>query len=215
MRNNGIASIIAFACLLVAAPTHAQQGAPEDATLALPASSDATNYSVAIPIFRYIATKYTNSPIAAQAWGRLGDCYFALAANAPADYETATNAFNMAIESSFADATARSMAELRMGQALEAMARLKPTGEQKPLFAAALLHFLNVLHGSNLHEGEQPDLYWVKEAGVAAAALSEELGEWRQAKQFYQELQTLAPPMRGWLEKKIARVEEHLSTEKH
>lgn len=188
---------------------------PELAAQALFASGDAwqkadaskAGEGEAIRIFRYIINTYTNNPISAMAWGRLGDCYFALAASDPSQYAIVTNAFTQVMESSLADASLRSMAEFRLGQALEAMARLKPPAEQKAAFTAALGHFLRVVYGGNLKDNEPADVYYVKLAALEAASLCEELGEWSQAIQYYQTLEKIAPPLQALLEKKIARAQ--------
>jgi hypothetical protein len=44
--------------------------------------------------------------------------------------------------------------------------------------------------------------------------VAESLEEWSQALTIYQSLQKLLPPLQGALEKKIARVQEQLATEK-
>ena len=186
-----------------------------DATMSLPLTNNPSKYSDAIEMFRIITTKYSNRPIAALAWGRLGDCYYAIATNA-SQFEKASNAFEevMAMEPNLADATTRSMAEFRLGQTLAAMSRLAPVADQKPLFTLALDHWLNVIHGDNLRDNEPADLVWAREAGLEAGKLAEELGEWNQAVQIYQELLKSMPPLRSSLEKKIAKAQENLLSEK-
>ena len=183
-----------------------------DASIALPSATTAAKYENAIYYFHLVVNTYTNSPIAAQAWGRLGDCYFALPGNEASQYENASNAFAKVIimDSNLADATTRSMAEIRLGQTLEALARLAPASGQKSLLEIALEHFTNVLYGKNLRDAEQADKFWVKEAGLEAGKLAEDLREWDQARQFYERLLTIVPSLRATLEKKIARAQDNL-----
>jgi TolA-binding protein len=184
-----------------------------DAALALPPATTPGKYQNAIYFFRLVVDTYTNTPIAIRAWGRLGDCYFALPENQMSQYETASNAFTLIINANaaLADATTRSMAEIRLGQTLEAMSRLPGAADPKGLTLQALKHFMNVLYGSNLRDTEQADLIWVKEAGLDAGKLAEDLGENAQAVQFYERLISIAPPLRATLEKKIAKLQESQS----
>ncbi len=181
-----------------------------DAALELPLATSPGKYDNAIYFFRVVADNYTNTPIAARAWGRLGDCYFALPGNELSQYETASNAFTvvMGMNSVLADATTRTMAEIRLGQTLTAMAALPAAADAKGLQTLALKHFMNVLYGGNLRDGEQADLFWVKESGLEAGKLAEAMGEKEQAVQFYQRLMEIVPPLRATLEKKIAKLRE-------
>jgi hypothetical protein len=63
----------------------------------------------------------------------------------------------------------------------------------------------------NLREGESPDWFWVKKAGLEAARLAERLGDWPVAVNLYRRLQELLPPLRESLERKIQRAREPAS----
>ena len=52
------------------------------------------------------------------------------------------------------------------------------------LLREAATHYLNVVLGDNLRDDEKADPYWIKEAGLAAARVDEELGQWDQAVRF-------------------------------
>ncbi|HZQ46939.1 MAG TPA: tetratricopeptide repeat protein, partial [Verrucomicrobiae bacterium] len=174
-----------------------------DANMALPADSNPAKYKYAIDIFRKIATGYTNSRFAPLAWGRLGDCYHALATNDPAQFEAATNAYQKVVDSELADATTRSMAECGIAQSLEGRARLDSPDRQGLWLGQAVQHYLNVLLGTNLRDGEEAD-FWYQQAGMAAGRLDEELGEWDKAVGIYKSLVDRLPPLQSELEKKIA-----------
>lgn len=178
-----------------------------DATMMLPSGAYPNRYKDAAAIFSDIATGYTNNPIAPLALGRLGDCYGFLAANDPGQFEPATNSYQKVIDSRLADAPTRSMAECRIGQALEGRARLEAPTQRLALLQQSVNHYLNVVLGSNLRDNEEADPFWVKEAGLAAARVDEDLGEWDKAVNVYQTLsEQLAgiPQLQSYLEKKIA-----------
>jgi hypothetical protein len=72
-----------------------------------------------------------------------------------------------------------------------------------------------VLYGKNLRDGETPDAFWTKKAGLQAAALAETLGEWPQAVNVYQRLEELLPQLKDSLEKKIADAQENFPPPKN
>jgi hypothetical protein len=80
----------------------------------------------------------------------------------------------------------------------------------------ALDQYLDVFfYEKILRDGEQPDWWWVKHAGQEAARVAESLDEWSQALNVYQGLQKLLPSLQASLEKKIARAQERLASEKN
>lgn len=174
--------------------------------------STATNaysyYVEAIGIFNSILLNNSSNGIAPRVWGRKGDCYLQLGAEDPQNslnYVSATNAYQTVIDSKIADISARSQAEAGLAIALEKMAGQKGA-DQRELMEAALRHYLNVVYGQNLRDGEQSDVHWLKEAGLAAARLAEELGEWQEAVNLYQRLMEDLPPLRPELQKRINKV---------
>lgn len=89
--------------------------------------------------------------------------------------------------------------------------------ERVALLKLARDYYLDVFYQKNLREGETPDLFWVKEAGLGAAHVAEadELREWPQAESFYRDLQKLLPQMKDTLEKGIARAREQAARDKN
>ena len=104
---------------------------------------------------------------------------------------------------------ARSQAEVKLAKVLEKQAALKSNPEQTQLLELSLNHYLNVVYGSNLLEGEKLDLYWVQQAGLSAGNLAESLKQWEQAASLYKRLQDLLPTSRDVLQKKIDKAREH------
>jgi hypothetical protein len=87
--------------------------------------------------------------------------------------------------------------------------------DQTALLQLALQNYLDVLYGKNLRDGEIPDSFWLKKAGLQAAGVAETLGEWPQAVAVYQRLEDLLPPLRESLENKIAAAQGHLPPKKN
>ncbi len=159
----------------------------------------------AVEIFSTIPQTFTNEQAAA-AWGRMGDCYLQLAVQNPAAYGSASNAYWQVIKYPPAGVAARSQAEVGLGLVAEQLAKSRSGPERIALLRQARDDYLDVFYEANLRDGETPDLWWVKEAGLNAArvAESEPFQEWSEAGKFYARLAELLPQMRAMLEKKIA-----------
>ncbi len=139
--------------------------------------------------------KITNA-LAPLALGKIGSAHFARAATTPdpqTHYQNATNSFLKAMTWPGADATARGFAEIGLALALE---KLRLPRE-------AVEHALNVVYGTRLREGEQPDLAAMKTAGLEAGRMLEALQSWGEAIKLYERLREVFPPLRPQLERKI------------
>src|SRR5439155_3563906 len=91
------------------------------------------NYSEAITAFKKVILVDPTNELAVLAWGRIGDCYFQLAAQEPAGFQNATNATNayaQVVLSRTANVAARSQAEVGWGNVVEKMAE-KLTGPER------------------------------------------------------------------------------------
>ena len=175
------------------------------------------NFVTAIKVFTAICQNYAGTPqawLVPLAWGEMGDCYLQLAGQPQGAhfYDDATNSYAQVIHSPQADAAARSQAQLGVGLVLEKRAAQATGPDQTALLQQALQNYLDVLYGRNLREGEMADPFWVKKAGLQAAGVAEELGEWPQAVNIYRRLEQLLPLLRDMLEKKIANAQEHVPT---
>lgn len=162
------------------------------------------NYAQAIPAFTRITQKFPTDPRAAAAFGRLGDCYLQLGAQDPKNYDSALEAYRRCLEHPLADVAVRSQASVGLGLVLERQAALKPAPEQAPLLKQALDHYLNVVYGQTLREGERADPFWVKEAGLRALAVVEGQQRWEEAVRLYERLIGLIPALRPSLERRLA-----------
>ncbi|MEO5803726.1 MAG: tetratricopeptide repeat protein [Verrucomicrobiota bacterium] len=180
-------------------------------------SNPNTDIGQAINAFSRI--KSSTNILGVLATGRVGDCYFQWAgqdaAQAQARYDKALEYYGTVIESNVADISARSRAEVGVGNVCLKMAGIKPDSQKRAWVDAALKRYMNVVSQSNLHEGESFDAKWIYEAGIAAGKICESSEQWEQAKNIYLELAKLLPPLRLALEKKIATAQTHLETAKN
>lgn len=168
-----------------------------------PETNRAAHFEEAIRVFGKIHERQPTNEIAALAWGEIAKCYWQLQS-----WSNALSAFERVMNAPAAGPGARSEAQIGLALLLEDMARGEPTTNQPALLRAALSHCLDVLYLKNLREGESPDWFWVKKAGLEAARLAERLGDWPVAVSLYRRLQELLPPLRDSLERKIQRARE-------
>jgi len=106
-----------------------------------------------------------------RAWGRVADCYLQL--GTAEGYDSATNYYS-AVLTNAADVATRSMAEVGLGVALEAMAKsASAPAELAPLLDAAFNHYTTVFYEKNIRDGETADPFWIEKSGLAASKLAE------------------------------------------
>jgi TolA-binding protein len=173
-------------------------------------NNPSANFELATNVFGRICQLYPTNELGALAWGEIGDCDLQLGA-----YDPATNAYAQVVTSPFANISARSQAQIGFGLVLEKRAAQAAEVDQTALLQLALQNYLDVLYGKNLHDGEVPDSFWVKKAGLQAAGVAETLDEWPQAVAVYRRLEELLPPLRESLENKIMAAREHLPPAKN
>jgi TolA-binding protein len=169
------------------------------------------NYAEAIKVFSSVERNYPSNQLAAQAQGMMGNCYLVLAGSDPPEpraYQAASNVYQRAIENPAATVAVRSQAEVGLATVLENQARTE-TGElREALLSQALDHLLNVFYEKNLGPDEEPDLFWVKQAGWEAGRLAELLQAWPQALKLYQRLEVMIPSLEPLLQNKILKASQ-------
>jgi tetratricopeptide (TPR) repeat protein len=139
----------------------------------------------------------TNGFLAAQAFGQLGACLLAdvpLQTNVDTRTATLTNAANMFqavldLPRAQADASACGQARFGLGQ----VAKLRGQPEE------ALLHYLEVVEG----DPRDSDPYWIQQAGVAAAELTEAKKDWITAANVYNRVKRVVPSLAADMDKRI------------
>jgi TolA-binding protein len=176
-------------------------------------SHDSTNkqadFEEAIKVFTKICDEFPTNRLVSLAWGEKANCLLQWAQYSH-QYDTASNAFQQVIRSPAADSSARSTAKVGLGVVLEKQAAQKTGEEQAALLKLALDQYLDVLYGNILRDGEKPDLFWLRRAGLDASRLAGDLREWRQAVNICSRLQELLPSLRASLEEKKLKFQKNL-----
>lgn len=168
------------------------------------------NFAEAINAFSRITQNYPTNPIVALAYGRIAECHFQLAIQDVSRYKLAIEFFKLAAESLLADASTRSLAEVRWGKTLENQAQLKPAAEQQPLLDEALKHYQKVVYQSNVAEGEQADPVSINQAAQAMGRLLEGQQRWLEAHNLYKALLEILPTLKTTWEKKIIQTRDRI-----
>ncbi len=168
------------------------------------------NFALATNEFFQIVQLNPTNEQSALAWFYVGECNGQLG-----NYDAATNAYAQVFNSPFANNSARSQAQIGFGIVLEKKAALAAGTNQIALFQLALQNYADVLYKNNLRDGEQPDSFWRKKAGMQAAGLAEALGNFEVATNVYAHLEELFPQAKDSLERKIAAVRARLPAVKN
>ena len=127
---------------------------------------------------------------AAPAFGRMGDFFFQ-----GKDYAGAKQMYTAALACDLLDKDTRCQAEIGLGNTA---LMLQQTND-------ALLHFNTVLYHI-----DDPGSFWMTQAGQAAGAVLENLGQWEAAKNVYQRVLNAVPASRPVLERKISVAQENM-----
>jgi len=165
---------------------------------------DSTNklkdYRDAAAIFNDIESSSSNR-LAILACGQKANCILQYAQNLQQTNEL-TNvvaSFQKIVISILADATARSIAKVGIAVVLEKQGNWQKAKDE----------YLDVFYEKLLRDGEKPNPFWTKRAGMDAARLAEAHGEWDQAFSVYKRLLDKFPELRELLQKKIFRAKEN------
>ncbi|HXS68884.1 MAG TPA: hypothetical protein VN761_08575, partial [Candidatus Polarisedimenticolia bacterium] len=176
-----------------------------DATISQDSTNKMKDLNDAIQSLKTIVVTQSNTPPAALAWGRMGDCYFALGADDANQYTNAAAFYRKVIEAPFASRDARNEARFKLGYTLEKQAGPKTGADQTEALNQALNQYVDAFY-QGLNDSEKPSPFWTKKSGLAAAQLAETLQKWQLEINLYKELKNLIPVLAPTCEKKIAKV---------
>lgn len=179
-------------------------------------TNELANFQKAIAVFTTIQQDYPDTEYAALAWGEIAKCNRQLASQGGVFFTNAIFAYQQVVNSPQANIAPRSEAKVGLGLIAEALAETRSGEAKTALLRQARDQYLDVFYYEKiLRDGEQPELFWVKQAGLNAARVIESAAEtpedWEQARKVYQDLQKLLPPLSASLDKKIDRVRERLA----
>lgn len=147
---------------------------------------------------------------AAQASGRIGDCYVQLGATDPNQYTNALSAYRMVLQTPGALNEAKNEARFAIGMVIEKQAALASGADQTALMQAALDQYANAFY-EGLHDAGQPSPFWTEKSGLAAGQIAETLQRWDSAKKIYQQLKELLPVLGPVCDRKIQKADAHLT----
>src|SRR5579883_200379 len=168
-----------------------------DTWLSRNSTNKLADYREAFKTFDLICTTYPTNRIAPLAWGQKAICLLQFAPSS-GDYTNAISSFQQVLDSPLADATARSIAEVGLALTLEKLADTKADPEKTELLEAARQHYHRVFYNIDfLRDGEQPDPFWTRRAGLDEARLAADRLHMREhAIRVYERLQEMFPALR-------------------
>lgn len=170
------------------------------------------NFVEAAKVFNRIVTQFPTNKLAPLALARKGDCHSMLSEYYPESLGVAMEAYRavVAMAPPVVAVAAHNQAEVGLALLIKRMAEGKPAAEREKLLRQALDHLLNVVYGTNLN-GETPDPFYLKKAGLEAGRLAEALGDTGAALELYRRLIEQAPSMRTLWETRIASLQQRLA----
>jgi hypothetical protein len=141
-------------------------------------SQDSTNklndYRYALTAYEQVPSLCPSNEMTALALGQKASCLLQCA-QSPQDYVAVSNAFRQVIEEPHADGKVRTIATIGLGVTLEKLAQSTNGDERAEFLNLALSQYLDAMIGKGLREGEKPDSFWTRDAGIRAARLAESL----------------------------------------
>jgi len=173
-----------------------------DVLMSKPTTNLTARYEAAIIAFGKIPQNYPTNRLVPLAWGKIGDCYFQLAAQDTNQYRNASQFYNRVLDSKQATWASRCQAEIGLGLIDEKLAQLRPGPEQAALLTSAQDHYANVLYEKTRRPSEPRDPFWLEEAGLKAARLAELGHRWQEAASLYSRLKELLPALGPMLDAK-------------
>jgi len=147
------------------------------------------NYAEAMKVLEGIPRQYATNKLAALALGQRA-CYalqWAQSTTAGDKYDVVSNAFTEVIKSPQANVTATNIATIGLGVVLEKLALQRPD-EGRKYRELALEQYVNVFLND-----QEPEMFWIKFAGMEAGRLAYDMREWEKASKIYQRLQKMLP----------------------
>jgi hypothetical protein len=153
------------------------------------------SYREAFNVYHLICQSYPSNSIAALAWGQKAICLLQFAQVAQ-DFSSVSNDFQQVLDSPQAGVMARSAAEVGLAVTLEKLADTLPDPDKTRVLNLALSHYTRVFYDNDfLREGEKPDPFWTRKAGMEVGRLAERLQLREQAINVYRRLEQMFPPL--------------------
>ncbi len=178
-----------------------------EAYLQRPNTNVQENFREALRIYRQVPQFFAGDPLVARALGEMANCHLQLE-----EFDKARELYEKILADPAADVSARQQAQVGIGHVQRAQARLAQaagsTAEAVSLMDAALKSYLDVFY--NEPSGEEVDLFWVREAALRAAEISEAQRNWERAIAIYTRLSEKIPALHDALARKASLARERL-----
>jgi len=157
-------------------------------------------FSRAILAFEEIIKNFPESPLVNSAWGRKGDCLFALASKNPEQYIEAMNAYQSILNRASAPLSIKLQAEYKIGRCFE------KTNQPQKAFA----HYTNVIYtflNKNI-EHSPYTIVWFTRAAFGSASIKEQEKAWVEAVKIYQRVIEANVPSKDEAKKRIEKIKK-------
>jgi TolA-binding protein len=164
-------------------------------------------FDEAITAFTRVTKDFSSNHVAALAWGRIGDCHRQAAIFDTSGFVSIA-ASNSLVKAATAYSTALTVPESEPSTRNQARVGLGLVAEKLNHLDEALGYFLAVIYQN---ENEGPDPLWVKEAGLGAGRICEQLGQWEKAIAVYKRVSQALPSLAPALDLKCAAARKNLS----
>lgn len=170
------------------------------------------NFIEASKVFNRVVTQFPTNKVAPLALVRKGDCHAMLSEFYPESHGQALEAYRavLAMAPPAVPVAAHNQAQVGLALLLKRSAEGKPAEERGRILRQALDHLLNVVYGTGLN-GESPDPFYLKKAGLEAGRLAEAMEESGAALELYKRLIEQAPSMRTFWETRISALQQKLA----
>ncbi len=163
-------------------------------------------FAEAILIFDEIINRYARDELVASAWGRKGDCQFALGADDPGRYEESIAAYRVVTRMPGVRPGLALQAEYKIGRAHEKLNRADAAVEQ--YYARVIVPYVEML--AKREAPSESHTVWFTRAAVNAADILEAQQEWRQLVRVLDRLAAAGLPVSRDAAKRIEKIKaEH------
>jgi len=162
------------------------------------ALSELGEFSRAILAFEEIIKNYPENHLVNAAWGRKGDCQFALAVESPARYGEAMSSYQAILDRPTVPVDLKLQAEYKVGRCLE------KTGVADKAFS----RYMNVVY-TFINENVERSPYtvlWFTRAAFGAATIKERAKDWTAAVEVYRRVIEAGVPAKDEAAKRIEKI---------
>ena len=157
-------------------------------------------FARAILAFDEIIKNYPENDLVNPAWGRKGDCQFALASDNPSRYAEALKSYQTILDRPTAPLSLKLQAEYKLGRCFEKM------GEPEKAFNRYMNVVYTFINQSAIHS--PANLIWFTRSAFGAATIKERNHKWMDAVHIYQRVIEAQVPAQDEATKRIEKIKK-------